>query len=173
MFRHPALRRGLAPSSAGWVSLIVFAIVLFAWLTPAHAALSCQAQTGNLDFGTYNPAAAGPNDSSGYVQMKCTCTLLDCVAFGYVIGIDSGASGSVADRRLRKSGQTSGGLKYALYRDLLRTQAWDTGPNTFSGVYLLTGFGTYQQTPIYGRMAPGQVVTAGSYMDTPAVTITF
>src|ERR1700760_182427 len=120
MLRNPGPRRALAPSSAGWALPIFFAIVLCVMPMPANATLSCQATTGKLDFGTYNPASLGNDDSSGYVQMKCTCTGLDCVGFGYVIGIGSGASGSVTDRRLRLTTQTSGGLKYALFRDLLR-----------------------------------------------------
>lgn len=153
--------------------LMSCATILCAWPTPARASLSCVAQTGAVAFGTYDPAALLSDDTTGYVEMKCTCTGLDCLAFGYSIGLDSGASGNVSDRRLRKTGQTSGGIMYGLYRDLTRLLPWDNGSNKLSGSYLLSGFGTFQRTLIYGRIPAGQVVSSGGYSDTVGVTITF
>src|ERR1700761_3672924 len=92
--RFPMLQPKARPGF--WARLCVVCSLLMScvtipcvWPTPAHATLSCQAQTAAVAFGAYNPSATTNNDTTGLVQMKCTCTGLDCVAFGYTIGIGS------------------------------------------------------------------------------------
>ncbi len=114
-----------------------------------------------------------PTDSTGAVEVKCTCTGLDCLAFGYTIEIGAGASGSVSDRRLRRAGESSDGLKYQLFRDATRLFPWDTGANKASVLYLLNLFGSWQSTTVYGRVLAGQTVASGAYSDSPAVLISY
>lgn len=64
-------------------------------------------------------------------------------------------------------------LRYGLYRDVLRLLPWDSGPNALGGLYLLNQFGAWQRTYVYGRIPAGQSVPAGSYADSPGVTITY
>lgn len=79
----------------------------------------------------------------------------------------------ITDRRMRKSGQSSGGLRYGLYRDLLRLTAFGVGANKLSVIHPLTQFGTWQRSQVYGRMPAAQNVASGNYSDSLAVTITY
>lgn len=106
------------------------------------------------------------------MDVRCTCSGLDCVLFGYQVEIQAGASGSTADRRLVRTGGSET-LKYGLYRDLARTQPWGVGPNSAGAVYLLSLFGSVQRLSVYGAIPAGQAVRAGTYRDTPLVVITY
>lgn len=107
------------------------------------------------------------------MEVRCTCTLLDCVAFGYGVEIGAGSSGSATDRRLLKAGQSSGGLSYSLYRDATHLLVWDVGANKLSVTYLLALFGSWQRSYVYGRIPAGQVVSTGAYSDAPTVILTY
>ncbi len=107
------------------------------------------------------------------MEIRCTCTLLDCVALPYTIAIGPGASGNINAREMRRAGETSGGLGYELHRDPTRLLAWGTGLNALSAIYALALFGTWQRQTVYGRATAGQTVASGTYTDTPLVTVTY
>ena len=165
-------RRHLGHMSA--TSQVLSLLLLFTVMpTAAHAALSCTVQTQAVNFASYDPKSLLPSTSSGTIEVKCTCSLLDCIALGYSVEISSGASGSTSDRRLRRAGQSSGGLQYGLYRDATRLLTWETGANRLSALYLLALFGTWQTNTVYGAIPAGQLVESGAYSDAPAVLISY
>lgn len=61
-------------------------------------------------------------------------------------------------------------LSYALYQDTGRTTVWG---NTGGTGVANTGTGTQNALTVYGAVAAGQAVPAGSYSDTVVATVTF
>jgi len=163
--------RDLVRSSALWARLILLTVI--AGMPTAAMAVSCTGATGTLAFGTYDTRASLPNDSSsGYVEMRCTCSGLDCIAFGYNIEIQSGGSGDAANRKMKRTGGTET-LRYELYRDATHLLPWGEGSSALGGLYLLGQFGSWQRVYVNGRIPAGQAVRSGAYTDTPGVVINF
>ena len=150
------------------------AAALCAWgLAAAAQAKTCTVSTGAVAFGVYEGGAPSDNDASGYVDVACTCSGgADCLDFSYTIEIQAGGSGSAAARRMQRASGTET-LNYALFRDSTRTLNWAAGADAVTNTYTSDLFGSYQRTPVYGRVPAGQHVTPGSYVDTPGVVITY
>src|SRR4051812_10775938 len=106
---RPMNRWCAARAMAAVSSLIAIAI---GCATPAQASLSCTV-SGAVNFGTYDPTALSPRLSQGSVDMRCSCTFLDCVALPYTIEIQGGSWGTVADRQMKHT-VTSEKLRYSL-----------------------------------------------------------
>jgi spore coat protein U-like protein len=122
-------------------------------------------------FGGYD--AAADTDSSGYVDVQCTCTPVgDCTDLPYTLEIQAGASASLSPRRMERSGGTET-LDYHLYRDSNRTLVWTTGPNALGRTYGALQFESPQQSIVYGRIPSGQHVRPGSYGETPTVSLIY
>src|SRR5262245_61931217 len=130
-----------ARSGAQAIGMMILSVACAAPAGSAQAALSCQVQTEAVVFPSYKATQAAPTDGSGAIEMRCTCSGLDCLAFGYSLEIQSGSSGSVTDRRLRRTGGAET-LRYGLFRDALRQSPWGVGANALGGLYLLSNFGT-------------------------------
>jgi spore coat protein U-like protein len=47
------------------------------------------------------------------------------------------------------------------------------GGNALSATYLVSLFGNWQRSTIYGRIPAQQAVASGSYSDGPAIVITY
>lgn len=123
----------------------------------------CSVAASPLAFGTYEPGQTGALD--GTAQLQVTCSL----GTSYSIGLGSGSSASPAQRTMTSA--DAGQLVYNLYQDSARSIVWGntTGSNTVSGTYAAA----QAPLPVYGRIAGGQVVTAGGYSDTITVTVTY
>ncbi len=78
-----------------------------------------------------------------------------------------------SDRRLRKSGQSSGGLKYKLCQDALCLTAFGTGSNKATVGQLLSGLGLWGRTTVFGLIPAGQATASGAYKDDVGVVITY
>ena len=141
---------------------------------PAFAGTpSCAVATGAVAFGGYDPFAPGAHDSSGYVDVQCTCTPIgDCTDLPYTLEIQPGGSGSLSPRRMERSGGTET-LDYHLYRDGARTAVWGTGGNALGRTYQAADFESPQRNTVYGRVPAGQHVRPGSYGETPIVSMTY
>jgi spore coat protein U-like protein len=134
---------------------------------------TCSVTTGAVAFGAYDATAPGHTDSSGYVDVQCTCTPLnDCTDLPYTLEIQAGASASLAPRRMERSGGTET-LDYNLYQDSNHAVLWSTGPNALGRTYGAAVFETPQRSTVYGRIPAGQHVRPGSYGETPAVTMIY
>lgn len=130
----------------------------------ATAVDSCDVAASDLSFGTYDPLNPSPTDGDSMVTVTCT------VDTGYVIGLDAGIGlGATLNTRKLSSGNEV--IDYSLYRDSGRTQVWGNSgeADTTSGI----GTGTPTETPVYGRIFPGQTAKRGVYSDTVTVSVMF
>lgn len=149
--------------------IIAAIAIAVASLPSTVGAVACNVSTVPAQFGVYNPLDAAPLSTTGAIDVACTCTiLLDCIAFAYRIEVSAGQSGSTASREMRS---VTGRLRYNLFSDPGFSSVWGTGSAGSTKSYLLTLFGSKQTATVYARIPARQVVPAGSYSDSPAVTI--
>jgi spore coat protein U-like protein len=132
---------------------------------------TCQTSTTTVAFGVYNPASGSASDSTGAVKVQCT------VGTTYTIALDAGGNpgtpGDVTTRRM--AANVSDRLPYQLFLDSARTTVWGDGGsgslNPVSGSH--SGDGSEQSYTVYGRIAAGQFVAPGSYIDTVVATVSY
>lgn len=140
-------------------------------LAPSMAqAVSCTVATLPANFGIYDPFQATPASTTGEIDVSCTCSVVDCIAFSFRVEIAAGASGSTAARQMR-SGAAS--LQYNLYLDPGYRSIWGIGSEGYSVLYLIALFGSKQVTTVYARMPAGQMAAPGVYSDAPVVTVSY
>lgn len=126
---------------------------------------ACQVSATPMNFGAYDPTAAGNVDSTASIAVLCT------VGTPYTVGLGAGSAtgASVSSRRMVNGSDT---LNYGLYQDAARANNWgntagsDTPAATTAGVTAATH-------TVYGRIAPGQNVPAGAYADTVTVSVNY
>lgn len=149
---------------------------LFLAPSPARAACSplslcsCTVTATAVSFGTYDPLSSVANDSTGTVRVRCILAV--ALAGSFTVDLSTGGSGSYAARKLHNGASN---LLYNLYNSAARTQVWGNGTGgsvsvsqTFSGLLAID-----RSLTIYGRIAAGQNVPAGTYSDTILVTVTY
>ena len=147
--------------------IITTVFLLFLWTDDSAGAGRCWVSTTSVNFGSYNVLSATPTDSTGTVSVYCNQENFITVSIG-----PSANSGGFKPRQMRL---TTGNdlMNYNLYRDTTRTQIWGdgTGGNfTVSGIVPRSN--TLYQT-VFGRIPAGQDISAGLYMETLTVTITW
>lgn len=123
--------------------------------------------TGPMNFGTYDPLAAAPNNT-GQTDISIVCT----PGTTYDVGLNDGANG------IRNMIAGGGGLlAYDIYTDAGRTLRWDAvgGANTNSlGAPGYIPAGGPDVYTAYGQIAVGEPVTeTGAYLDTIIATVSF
>jgi len=124
----------------------------------ASVAKSCTMTNTSLNFGAYDPAAAGPDDQFATFTLNCTKGTPGTVS------LDNGVNGA---RNMKGSGTNTDLLKYEIYSDSARTTVWDA-TNT------VTKTGPNQTLTVYGRIATGLYVTPDTnYSDTVTASVTF
>ena len=133
----------------------------------ATVSSTCVVSTSPVAFGTYNPSSASDSVSTGTVTITCTNGTT------YTVSLDAGANessaGNVGTRRMKAN--TSDYLPYQLYKDEAHTAVWgDAGADILGSQ---TGNGSAQAISVYGVVLKNQYVSAGSYVDTVVVTITY
>jgi len=159
------------PSKAMAILLTLLAALLpvHAWAATATTTFTvsatvlsiCTVAALPLNFGNYDPTSGSALDGTTTVTATCTLSL------PYTIGLDNGVNASGSQRRMAL---LTAFLNYELYKDASRTQRWgNSGAELASG----TGNGLAQNLTVYGRVAGGQAVAAGAYVDVITVTITF
>lgn len=122
---------------------------------------SCNIQisSGGVSFGNYTATAA----SAGTATITLQCTNGDT----YTVGLNGGTSGSVTARTMM-NGTTA--LNYVLTTDSAHQNNWG---NTTGSWVTGTGSGNAQSLTVFGQVAAGQYVTAGSYTDSITATVTY
>lgn len=131
---------------------------------------NCLISTSPLDFGNYDPVGvnfAAPLDSTGGVSITCTLDAAVAITLGQGLNPD-GASTDAAPLRQMSDGSTE--LAYNLYTDVAGGTVWG---NDASSDVPDTGTGVAENFTVFGRVAPGQNVPAGAYVDTVVATVTF
>ena len=172
MFRHFLRLVRLA----GGLLLTVIMIALFpaaalasqtsALMVVSATVLSvCGVAATPLVFGNYSGTGTSPTDATSTITATCTAGV------NYTISLDNGlgTGGTVATRVLTNGANT---LNYTIYKDSGRSAIWGDGTSSTSTV---TGTGTLipQIITAYGRIPASQLASAGAYLDTVTVTLTY
>lgn len=152
-------------------------LALLCVATVARAASDCSVSTTGVAFGSYDPYATTPDDSTGNVTVACTYLGGKADQLSFSVALSTGTSGTYTQRRLLAGSQV---LNYNLFSDLSRTQVWGdgrAGTTVATGTFTLgpgVGNGWRQLAlPVYGRIPARQDVLSGNYTDAIVVTLTF
>jgi spore coat protein U-like protein len=125
---------------------------------------TCSMRANDINFGNYNPNAAGAALAEAVLEVTCTQGL------SYEVTLDAGKGpgATTAQRKMTFAGTTLG---YGLYRDGGRQQVWGNalGVDTVQG----RGQGSPVQLRVYGKIEARQIVPAGAYVDVITVRILF
>jgi spore coat protein U-like protein len=137
----------------------------------ASVTANCTITTAPVAFGAYDPVVANATtalNGTGTVSVTCTSGDSTTVTLGQGANAGGGSTDAAPVRRLN-DGATDY-LSYSLYQDAGRSTVWG---NTAGTGVAYTGTGTVTVLTVYGAVAAGQNVPAGSYSDTVIATITF
>ena len=150
-----------------WIILV--AILAASWLAPlaAHAAVRCSVTTVGVAFGIYDVFSSTPLISAGSVTVRCVGlgTGIELVS----VALSTGGSGSFHPRTLFSGSDT---LNYNLYLDAGHSQIWGDGTGGTLRHVSVSNSRPVTLT-IFGRIPPGQDVSAGTYSDTIVATVNF
>jgi spore coat protein U-like protein len=140
------------------------AVVILAGVSRAEAA-NCSLSTTSIVFGAYNVFSAAPVDSTGTVTFSCNGNT------NVQITMTKGQSMTFLPRELGKGAER---LAYNLFRDAARTAIWgDFTGGTSAYVNVSPAKKEDIAVTVYGRIPPGQDISAGSYTDSVTVVMNF
>lgn len=129
-------------------------------------AAQCSVSTTPIVFGTYNVFSTSPVDSTGTVSYRCNGG-----AHGLLVTITKGQSVTFLPRELGKGLEK---LSYNLFHDAARTSVWgDYASGTSAHLDPHPPNNQNVNVTVYGRIPPGQDISAGSYSDTVTVVVNF
>jgi spore coat protein U-like protein len=149
--------------------LIVF-FIAFILMVLCHAQMApavCTVSTTPVDFGSYNVLLTGALDAAGSITVDCDETPPATVTIS--IGPSSNSGGF--DPRMMKLSGGNEFISYNLFIDSGRTQIWGDGTGNTYTLSQTVPKKTPWIPPVYGRIPPGQDVSAGTYNETLTVTI--
>ena len=136
----------------------------------AGAATSCSVTANPGISFSYSPIAQSGTTSSGTVQVSCS-GLGNGLGF-YTVALSAG-KGTFVTRKMTDGKGDS--LTYNLYQNASDTLVWGDGSGStlpFSGLYAPGN--PAQVFTYYGLISPaGQDIPAGSYTDSPTITVNF
>lgn len=136
----------------------------------AIVSANCTISAGALAFGAYDPVVANAaTPLPGTATLTVTCTN----GAPSTLTLDQGlnpAGGSTNAAPLRQMASGGNFLSYSLFQDNALTVPWG---NTAGTGAPYTGTGASGSVTVYGQVAAGQNVPAGTYNDTVVATITF
>jgi spore coat protein U-like protein len=135
-------------------------LLLLGMACPMARAVHCSVSTVGVAFSAYNVFSTTNDDVSGSVTVSCSASAT------YRISLSKG-SGTFASRLMHHG---TNALSYNLFTDTQRLMIWGDGS---SGTVVISGTGTGQSYPVYGRIPARQNVRGGSYSDTVTVTVTY
>ncbi len=133
-----------------------------------QVASNCTISATAVAFPNYDPVltnASSPDDSSaGAVTVTCTR------GTSATIGLGLGTNPSGNQRRMKDGANNT--INYELYQDASRTTVWGNAGGTWYAPPAAPNKDprTFQ---VYGRIAAGQDVPAGTYNDTVVATVNF
>lgn len=144
----------------------------------ANALVDCSIAAVSLNFGSYDPALTGPDDSVGTVTVTCRHVAAGVTRVNYRVTLSNGTNGTTPTTRQMAAGQ--GRLGYNVFADPALTQVWGTGlgGTVIASGTLTVGPGNGNGTrtfvhTIYGRIPQLQDAVPGTYNDTLVVTLTY
>lgn len=125
--------------------------------------------SGGVAFGAYDPIVTNKTTAltaTGTISTTCTNGSSATITLGQGANAGTGSTAAAPVRRMLAG--TSNYLSYQLYSNSGMTTVFDG--STGVGV---TGTGSAVSTSVYGSVAAGQNVPAGSYSDTVVATVAF
>lgn len=122
---------------------------------------SCSILSIPIDFGTYTAGQQAALDADGAISYA------GCAVGTLTISLDGGTAGNTVNRQMSNGNSK---LNYQLYRNSARNEVWGSNSDALQRVLLAPEPGSI---PVYGRIAGGQNVAGGTYIDTINVTVTF
>ena len=137
----------------------------------ASVTANCTITTTAVAFGAYDPVSANAStalNGTGALNVTCTSGASATLTLGQGANADTGSTDTVPARRMNDGGTNF--LSYTLYSEPTRTTVWG---NTAPTGLAITGSGTQVAETVYGTVAAGQNVPAGTYSDTVVATVTF
>ena len=146
--------------------LIMLALVIGTlYASDAHAQ-ACTISATSVNFGTYNVFNGSNVDSTGTITYRCNGS-----AHNVTVGLTQGASATFSLREMQKGSEV---LTYNLFLDASRTTIWGDGTSGTS-MYQIANppNNTNVNLTVYGRVAAGQDVSAGTFSDTITAVINF
>lgn len=166
----PARRRPFV-----WVLLLLLLVQVPA-ADVAVAGLACTVAVTNIAFGNVDVSAGAAVDSTATITLNCTETPLN-TPVRMCVSIDGGSAWDATSRQM--NGPSTPQLRYQLYSDASRTNAWGSWPaNLYGGgiTWDITSSSvnlTATKT-IYGRvLANQQTIPAGSYSSALTLFLTY
>jgi spore coat protein U-like protein len=134
--------------------------------TSAEITANCAVSTTPIDFGDVDVTTGAAVLGAGGISVVCT----NGTDWSASADAGTGAGATLAIRQMSDGAET---LNYVLYTEPTRTTIWGDGV-TSTATIDGTGSGAAQNKVIYGRITASQTgVSAGSYADTVAVTVTY
>ena len=132
----------------------------------AEVTENCAVSSTPIAFGNVNVTTGAAVLGTGGISVVCT----NGTDWSASADAGTGATATLAVRQMSDGAET---LNYVLYTEETRTTIWGDGVTTTATIDG-TGSGVAQNSVIYGRVSAAQTgVTAGSYADTVAVTVTY
>ena len=127
---------------------------------------NCRIDLTPLRFGAYDPLGSNATavlDAATDINLTCTRNSRATIV------MDEGRGGGrPGDERGLVLGNDR--LTYQIFSDSARTQVWGRGA---AAVQISATKSGRQQLTVYGRIAPGQEVPAGTYIDVVTATVDF
>ena len=138
----------------------------------ASYAQTCTLSSAPVTFANYDPFSSVASDISG--SLTVTCNSAVSLLVSYTMQLSAGLSGSMSPRKMSNGGTQ---LSYQLYSNSGRTTIWgdgSAGTSTVTDGYLISVLvPVVRNYSVYGRITAKQNVTAGSYLDTVTVLMTY
>jgi spore coat protein U-like protein len=127
---------------------------------------SCTISATSVNFGNYNVFNGANLDSTGTITYRCNAT-----AANITVALSKGASSTYNPRTMSKGAEW---LSYNLYRNAARTNIWGDGTSG-TAIYSRPNPPNNNDVnlTVYGRVPPGQDVSAGTFSDTVTAVINF
>lgn len=150
------------------MSLITKGLVGLILFMASTAQAGCSVGASGLSFGAYDVSDRFPRDS--LLLLTVSCQEKQARDLSISIG-PSANSGGIQNRQLKWTGGNDF-LSYNLFSDPSHTQVW--GDGTSAAPVVVNGVSqtnSPQQLVVYGRIPPGQDLSAGSYGDSITVTL--
>lgn len=122
----------------------------------------CTINSDNIAFGSRGLLSSATN-AQGRVGIDCTNGTT------YTVALNNGLTGTTPTNRLMTKSTQS--IRYGLYQNTSRTQAWGNtvGTDTVAG----TGTGAQLDIPVYGQVPAQTTPSAGQYSDTVVATVSY
>lgn len=144
----------------------------------AYAGADCDISSANVNFGSYEPALATPDDTAVTITVTCRYVAPGTAGVDYTITLSNGLNSTSAAARHMAAGTNL--LPYNVYDDPARTRIWGvgTGGTTVASGSMTVGPGVGNGTRtathvIYGRIMPLLDVEPGHFLDTLVLTLTY